>query len=666
MDDQRLRHLVDSALASCSDHGWASSISENLDYYTGDLPEKPEHNYLSGVTSRDVFDTVESDHPSLVRTFLGAHSPLKFNPTTDSQVDIQQAEEKTEYINYIIKNSPNSFKVLSDWMKDGNISYGVLKFEYIEEETVKELKYKGIDESEQALLLEDLENDKNLKEIEVIESEEDDLRQVTFKIKQDKKYYKLINVPPENFRITKGVACLEDAEIVGHEEVLTRSDLIQMGYDEDEVKKLSETELDDKGINDRRFSNEGGDNITTLPEANDDNHSPNDELTVQFMYLKVDYDGDGIAERRRIVKVGTTILDNQQFEIIPYAILSAIPIPNKLIGYGRAEIAKQSQKIQTKLMRSILDNIYQVNNPGFVAHYEEINMQDLLTNRPNRIVRKKKRGLGADALQPLVTPYIGDKALQVTQYVDSKKANSLGIQSSNQGLDSDALYRETATRFQGVQDEQKAKIELVARVYAETGFRQLYEGLAWMVAHYQNEAFEIKVLGKQLSIDPRAWRYEHQVSTTVGLAADDTETVVANMGALLSLLERYQEKGFVLSDQKKIYNVTKMLAEKLGIDDITKVLNDPEVPQQTLLAQNEQLMGLVEQLQAQVQQLQNPLAEAEKIKAQADLVKAQADNEIEIEKLKLETEKFFVDTTRKYDELELKYQTDIPGKGTND
>lgn len=662
MDEQQLLHLVESALENCSDDGLAREISEHNGYYMGELPEPSKSKFLSSVRSMDSFDVVESDMPSLVRTFLGSHSPMQFDPTSNSKIDIAQAEEKTEYINYIIKHAPNSYKVIFDWMKDGLISFGVLKFDYVEETQVKELVYKGINEQEQEMLLADLDADKNLKEVEVIIDEDEEEREVRFKIKQDKKYYKLINIPPENFRITQGSSCLEDAEMVGHEEILTRSDLVQMGYDKDLVNELSEEYLDDKGINDERFRNEGGDERTNTPNAYDTQHNPNEYLTVQFIYMKLDDDDDGIAERRRIVKVGNRILDNEQVEIIPYAVLSSIPVPHKLIGLSRVAIAKHHQKVQTRIRRGILDNIYKVNHPSHIGNPQDIVMDDILTSRPDRFVRTRRRMDPRMAVSSLEVPYIGDKALQVTQYIDSAATKSLGVQSANQGLESDRLYKESATRFQGVQDNLKAKIELVARNYAETGFRQLYEGLAWMVAHYQREDFEIKVLGKQLTIDPRAWRYDHKVSTTVGLAADNSDSIVANIGGLLQLLQQFQDKQMSIVDEKKIYNVTAKLVEKMGFNDVSQALNDPEKPQEVLLAQNEQLMTMVEQLQAQAQQ--NPLAEAEKINAQARLIEAQAKNEIEIEKIKQKYEKDFNELTFKYDELEAKYSIDIEGKGT--
>jgi len=126
-----------------------------------------------------------------------------------------------------------------------------------------------------------------------------------------------------------------------------------------------------------------------------------------------------------------------------------------------------------------------VNNPRNVVH-PDVDLDDMLTVRTNGLVRldEDTNILPQQAVMPLVIPYIGDRTLQVLQYVDQTRAQTTGALLANQGLDSDAIGRETATRFKGVQDDGQAKIELIARNYAETGWRKLYEGIAWLASRY--------------------------------------------------------------------------------------------------------------------------------------------------------------------------------------
>jgi hypothetical protein len=232
---------------------------------------------------------------------------------------------------------------------------------------------------------------------------------------------------------------------------------------------------------------------------------------------------------------------------------------------------------------------------------------------------------------------------------------------ANQGLDSDKLYQETATRFQGVEDAAKAKVELVARVMAETGFRELYEGIAWMISHNQDDKREIFATGKPVTIDPTKWRYDHRVASNVGLAAGDNEQILNNMGALLTIQNQLKSQRSLLVDDKKIFNVIDKSVKAMELSDTSKYFNDPEVPQQTLLSQNEQLMAALEEAKMQLDQSQNPLAEAETIKARADLVKAQGKMELDIAKLQEDQRQFNAQMGVKLTELELQHAQDVPG-----
>jgi len=664
MSQNELKAIVNDAKTDVvKDQGDFIKQNEKfLRYYMGE-PFGNEVEGESSVISTDVADVVDSDMPSLVRIFLGSQDIMKFEPNTSSERDISEAEEKTEYINWIVRNQADSFKTIFDWMKDAEIQKcGVVNFEYCEDERVKELEYDGLSSDELTVLMEDLTTDDNIDSIEVVgqNMDSEDGIYVRFKITQEVKDFKINNIETENFLLSRNATSLEDAELVGHISYPSRGDLIAAGFDEDIVRRLPGKEESDKQSNMKeiRFKGQGGD-------LNDDpiQHWASVEVQLYTLYLRVDFDGDGIPERRKILMAGNEILENEQFEIVPYAILSSILMPNSVIGRSRAEITVQTQLVKSTLFRQSLNNIYRVNSGRVVINDEVTNIDDLLTNRANGGVVRTDSVDPRMAVAQLETPYIGDKALQIIQYVDSVNAKSTGNQLSNQGLDADKLYNETATRFQGIQDSGAAKIELVARGFAETGFKQLYNGLAWMVSHYQNSKKEIMVLGKPITVDPRMWRHNHSITSNVGLASGDDEDTVNNMAALLSIHEQLKARGSSLTDDAKIYNVLKKVVNSMGIERVDEVFNNVERPDEILLAQNEQLMGMVEQLQAQVQN--NPLAEAEKVGAQAKLIEAQGKAEIELLKIKEQMRQFSEKMNFDYTKLELEESTNIPGQGLN-
>lgn len=589
-------------------------LSEYLGMLYGDEIEGQ-----SQAISTDIQDVVEADMPSLARIFLGANDILEFTSNTDDPAEIAEAEEKTKYINWLVRKQPNSFKTLHDWMKDAEIQkFGVVKY-YVE--TVKkpeEMVYRGLSADELTQLKQSLEADKGVDSVKIVSRDItndgiDDVFDVTFRVTRECQKIVVQNVPVEDFLITRNCRTPQEAELLGDICIKTRGELIAEGFDKEKVALLPAKGRESEGqlMKDIRFDDQGGFVELTGKERQE-------KVEIRNLYPLIDADGDGIAERRNIIKSGNIILQNEPYGRAPYALLSAILMPHSAIGRSRAEITKPTQYIKTHLLRGMLNNTYQVNKPGWAIDDSAgggVEMDDLLTQRLDRIVRVQ--GNPNEKLMPLVTPYIGDKSLQVIQYMDNARAQSTGTLQASQGLDADALEKETATRFEGVQDASIAKIELVARVFAETGYRDLFDGLCWLVQHYQDEATEIKVLGKALRVDPASWQYDHACSSNVGLGAGDDEKIMQNMGGLLQISAQLAERQSPLTDAKKVYNILNKLVKGMGLPRVGDYFNDPEVPEQVLMAQNEQLKGMVQQLQAQ---LQNPLAEAEKIKAQAQLV----------------------------------------------
>ena len=105
-------------------------------------------------------------------------------------------------------------------------------------------------------------------------------------------------------------------------------------------------------------------------------------------------------------------------------------------------------------------------------------------------------------------------------------------------IDADKLQQETATKVNAIGDEASAKIELIARNYAETGFRDLYEGIAWIASRYQNTEQEFRVLGKALTVKPSSWKWDHHITTSVGLGAGNNEKLVASLQGIYAIQQQ--------------------------------------------------------------------------------------------------------------------------------
>lgn len=680
MTDSELLSLLENAENDAAEYsGEFSRENENyLKAYfgekSGDFAAEPDK---SSVVSTDIADVVEADMPSLARIFLSSGDVVKFVPNTDNETEVAEAEEKTKYVNWIIRNQPESFQTLHNWMKDAEIQKsGVLKYFIEEKKEVEEIEYTGVDGAEIAAISESLRGaDVDKVKVEVSEQLEDEVAQtfdIKFRVTKEYKKVCIINVPPERFRITRNATSLDDAEMVGDDMLSTRGDLIAQGYSRSLVDMLPTSTSDNQdrsgNLNATRNRDQGGNN-----ESETIKDWANQKVLLKDRYVRVDYDGDGIAEMRHILFSGNKVLVNECFNHRPYAMLSAILMPHKAIGRSRAEITYETQRQKTALQRGMNDNIYMVNNPRNVVH-PDVDLDDMLTVRTNGIVRldDDTQILPQNAVMPLQIPYIGDKTLQVLQYVDQVRAQKTGTLLANQGLDADAIGRETATRFEGVRDDSQAKIELIARNYAETGWRKLYEGIAWLASRYQNTETEIRVLGKALTVNPASWKYNHHVESKVGLGAGSNEQLVEARQGIYTIQQQLMASGSTLVDQEGMYNNLTSLTDGLGFSRGEKLFNNPAEPDELLLRQNELLNQAVLQLQEQVQQLQNPLAEAEAIKREGDIAIAQGNLSLKAAELAEKQRQFDIKTAQdasqftqdkavELTKLELDNQTDVPG-----
>ena len=113
------------------------------------------------------------------------------------------------------------------------------------------------------------------------------------------------------------------------------------------------------------------------------------EIEVYEAYMKVDYDGDGIAELRRIVYAGHEILENEETDYVPFCSLCPIPMPHKFYGHSLADRTTDLQLIKTTITRQILDNLYLSNNARMMVVDGQANLDDLLTVTPGGVVRVK-------------------------------------------------------------------------------------------------------------------------------------------------------------------------------------------------------------------------------------------------------------------------------------
>ena len=654
-----------------------------------------EEEGFSSVVSSDVRDTVDSDMTSMVRVFLGSGDVVKFESIEDGEEQEKEAQEKTSLINHLILRSEKSYPVISGFLKDaerqkmGVVHYYVDTLSSTREEFRADLTTEKL-----TILKKKLEEQKDVSRVDIVEKEKlDDEGKFNFRLRITIKKKELIieGIPTENFLISRNSSSIDDALLVGHESYPTRGELVASGMSEKEVAQFptssGESRTSGAGNQDTgkaqsnnmkeiRFRDEGGDISDTAVYR----EWANEKVYHVLAFAYIDYDGDGIAERRRIVKIGNEIKENEPYDHVPYAMTSCILEPHKAIGDGRAALVLQDQSVNTELERAMLDNIYDVGTPRTILG-NGINHDDYYDDKRSGVVRMKPNAdeSARDSAHQLTVPFIGQEVLMVKQSRDQSKAQRTGSMLASQGLEADQINNETATRFDGIEKANEAKIELVARNHGEVGFRKLYDGVCWTLQRFMDREIKVRLNnGKALAVNPSEWKHDMLTRPLVGLGAASGEKAAQKYSGIYAIQQGLKSEGSLLVDDQKIYTTLDKMVQALGDSTVSEFFNNPEAPQELIFAQYQKAVQALQMAEMQIQELsqKNPLAEAEMIKAQASLENATQKSKVELIKGNTQTElkqmemiqkKAFHDSDKTFDytKLELENNVDIKGEGQN-
>jgi hypothetical protein len=623
LDNEEIGQIVAREISDAINHydsEFSSDRLKALDYYLGE-PLGNEIEGKSQVISTEVADTVEQIMPSLMRVFTGSDKYVRFQPRNEE--DAELAEQVSDYVNYIIAHDNDGYRIIDTWLRDALLfKLGVVKFYYDDTTTVEEAEYNDLNEAELAVLLDnpDVEVVSTSESLVSFDVEDDGQPRevlqgynITVKVKKRSGRVKIENVPPEEFIFNRRAKSLDDARFICHRTTMSVSDLVSMGYDADEIEEFAGTaqvELEEE--RDVRFGDIG--TGYEIPAADDSQR----QVAVYDTVILLDADGDGISERRRILSIGDSgehVLENKVTDYIPFAVLSPILMPHRLVGRSIFDLTKDLQVIKSTLMRQYLDATYLTVNPRTVAVEGQVNLDDLLDGTAGGIVRVRQPG----AVQMLTGAGVGGEVQPLMRYIDEIKEQRTGMSKASMGLDSNALQSTTASAVAATVKGAGQKLESYCRTIAETGFRDLFRGILHLVTSYQQQERIVRLRNKFVPIDPREWDSEFDVVVNVGLGTADDEQRIA---FLIQIAQKQEQILQQLGPNNPLctlqqYSATlREIVEIGGFKDVGKFFNDPNMVQ-----------AAVAQQQQQSQQAQQP--NPEMIKVQQDF---------ELKKMKLEAE----------------------------
>ena len=643
---------------------------KSLEYYLGN-PLGNEQEGRSQVVSNDVMDTVESLMPSLMKIFTSGDNV--FSCEGVGPEDEEMARQASDYLNHVFLKDNNGFTALYTAFKDALIQKnGILKVYWDDSQKVEREEYTRLTDDEFNDLVSDVQvkvsNHTDYKE-PITDDAGKEIDKVTLHdvvIHRTKLYgqVKIEPVPPEEFLIERRCKSIDTANFVAHRVNKTKTELVEMGYDPDLVYSLptgdGETYSEDKYVRHQNIDFGKG-------ESSGDKST--DMVLIHECYIRMDADGDGRAELLKVCVAGDgkKLLDVMEVDTIPFISMTPVIMPHRFHGRSIAELVEDIQLIKSTVMRQMLDNMYLTNNNRVAIQDGQVAMDDLLTNRPGGIVRTKQPP--QNVMMPIQAQPITEQASGMLAYLDSVKETRTGVTRQSQGLDANTLNNSTATGQNQILTQSQMRMELIARIFAETGVKDLALKMFELTCKYQNKEKIVRIRGKYIPMRPYEWKDRVNVTIHVGLGTGSKEQQLILINAILErqmqAINLQQNVYGPMVNLRNIYNSLKKLVENAGLNSIEPFFMDPDVgasqmPQLPPKPPSEFEKVTLSQVQGENQRAQ--------LKSQVEEKRIEAGMRQELLEFELKIKELELQYGTKIDELELKRrsmleQTDMQKSG---
>lgn len=669
MDERQLVALVDAEFESAMGAPGQEISNERasaLDFYLS----KPFGNEVEGrssVVTTDVADVINSIMPSLLRVFTTADNLVSFEAVGPE--DEPAAQQESDYVNYIFFKQNPAFELMYCWMFDALVQKnGIVKSWWEETEHVTQESYQGLTEDELAQLILDPELkplERSEPRIELLGGVEVEVQDIVFNRHTKGGKICVQNVPPEEYRISSDARSVNpcEARMVGHEREMKRSDLIEMGFDRKTVEELPAHGFSTDS-EERRSRQEREEERTDTDFGRDKSQ---DLVRVREAYIKVDYDGDGVSELRQVFISNGKLLSNEAADRQPFHVLCPRPHPHKHFGGSIAEDVMDIQLINSTLLRQTLDNIYLTNRPKNALWEQglaESTEDDLATAEigGNVLFRRPVN----ESWAPMTVPFTAGNTFTMLEYWDKAKRDRTGIGSDSEGLSPDSLKNIQQSVMAQAHDVGKMKIEAVARIFAETGFKSLFLHIHELARKYQDKEQIIKLRNEWVPVNPSGWHDRTDMTVNIGLGIGTRDQNLVHNEAIYQRQKDIVDAGGMEQGAMTLQHVFHTNAELVKNAN----MKNPELffpNPQNAQPPEEKSDPQAELAQAQMQILQ----QENEIKAernQIEVEKARMQHQREIAKLEQQREKDQADADAKFEalanqvtELELKYSENVPG-----
>ncbi len=562
------------------------------DYYRNRFPILSK---TSDLVSTDVADTIEWALPSLMKVFTGSDEVITIAGVTEE--DDTKAETMQELLVYQLQRQNKFFPILYNWMKDALITgMGIIKcyWERTEGYTTEQTTLNN--EALQAL---------QQTGVPIVSIEGPDIYG-DFVVTYQSPYYvknapKIENILVSDFIYSSDAKSLEEANFVAQKRKVTMSYLrereaqgVYANIDEIKTEDFRQSKIESP------IEQVIGDKYNDLTFNQEDKARL--EVVIYECYTKMDINGDGILEDMIITICGDTIIRIEQNYMgrHPFFTISPTKDPHRIwVKRSYAELIGELQDLKVALTRQIMQNVALNNDPKMLLAEDAINIDDYIQGR--KVIRMKSGHSLNEVAMPMPVHPLSPQTFQFLEYIEGQKENRTGITRYNQGLDANSLNK-TATGISAILGQSSQRLELIARMFAETGIYELFRFMVSLNQKFIDQNTVIRLTNKSLKINPEDLTGNFDLVVNAGISIATKESTIMATQTLLTALMQANAGGYMVSTPENIYNLFKKWIESIGFKNYGDYITDPAVTQQRMMMEMQLKQQVLSQLPPQALQ----------------------------------------------------------------
>lgn len=652
MDDKTVEGIIQKAVEDAVDFIEAEITEPRLKsqrYYDGEVDIGYEEG-RSRVVATKCREVVKSLKPSIQRVFLSTENVVEFVPRMPE--DVEMCEQMTKFANYKFMQN-NGYRLLNDVFQDAMVKKtGIAKvmYEDISKSEIHEAhnltddEFTFLTEPDNVTILEHTKNTSGSMDEEGIEIETV-IHDVKLSVEQTSGDITITSIPPEEFFVDRNARSIDDFFVIGHRTDMTIGDLLEMGFDHDEVHNLqgnmatfeAESEFERRNY--------------AVDEDEDESADPTSrKVVVTEAYMKIDKEGTGKPSMYRFILGGSSykMLSCELADEVPFAVFEVDPEPHAFFGSSLVDLVMDDQDAATSMLRGVLDNVALTNNPALEIVDGQVSVDDLLNNEIGRIVRVKQSG----AIREQVVPFTAGSTLPALQYFDTLVENKTGVSRASQGLDANVLQSASATAIAATMQGAAGQAEVVARNLAEGGMRRLFKIIAHCIINNADKEEIIRLNNEFVAVDPRSWNADADMIVNVGIGtgreAEKSAVLRETLQMQMSVWQQYGPQNGLVT----MTNVRNTLADLLG----TVGLKNTDRYYLPVTFEKEQELIAAKQQQAaqQAAMMQQGQTDPQQAFMATEQMKASTKAQVDMAKLQLDAQKAASDRDFKMHELAMK------------